>query len=467
MIRQNCFLLLLAVFVSPSAFAAWTVTETNRTNKVVYYSLANENWEFPAEHDIKATDKCLKVDFTSGIKFKGAAPCAIDFSVIDGGYKVVQFSANGRIVTPLRTSVTEFIAPDCSTLGGTEAFLNNDKLVRVSLSTAGSVTLINDGVFIGCANLAEFSPRTIMNAGGIGREMFSGCASLTGRFEFPQCKSFSNKGVFNGASAVEEIVAPNVTSVGQAVFSGCASLTNLVLSPSLEWFRQNSFAGTALSRDAVQRLLAPTLTTIGAWQSGSASWLGGCFSNSLNLEGELVWNLPNLTEKAVPSSCFETTNLEKILFRSPVDVFESNAFYDKRADKAAVEIYVHPDVPTKIKRNAFGKYFPPYNRLYPADNFDAWIAALDQDDAHLIIRKEDFNNTAWVPKVTNNVRNWKMMAEAMITDAQMCTNEGTEKDIVLKVHDSRVIAFLYLYGSSGGRCWILKTPNKATSLLVR
>lgn len=464
--KVTLLVVLAAVFTAMNSNAAWTYVETNETTKVHQGVISNEVWAFYAERS-KTSDTDLTVNTENGLENILSQDAPIDFTEIDGGYKVVAFA--GKQPLALRTYVTEFVAPHCTKLTGSDLFNGNTKLTRVVCREDGLPEIAGDRMFLNCSNLKEIVPNKI---GGedVKLNMFDGCSSLSGRLEFPECILFRTKNNFNNCSLLQEVVAPNVTELPQAAFSECSSLTNVQLSASLSVIGVKAFANSGISTDAVNRFLNSGVTQIGKYQSsGGGSWQSESFCGC-NLPGEIVWNLPSLETNVVPNRCFKGAVLNKIVFKTPIDTFEGEAFYGVKASGGkATELYMPAKVPAEIKKNAFMTAVP-YAKVYLSENHEEWIRVLGEEgNDHIVITREEWEDEdrAWTSDVNTSMDTWNDITTRMAHDETMCKKEGSGNSAVFTVYDKNVIAFAMVYGSSGGHCWILRIPEKGFSVILR
>ena len=454
------------IALSLSLEASWVYTETNTVdNGVSKGFITDGKWTFYAQRE-KGSVLDIKINATNGISFDSDEPAEIDFSEIEGGYRITEFNA-GRSDSPLRHFATKVIAPHCVKMDGSDGFKNNLNLTTVELSSDPLPQLVGDRLFYYCSNLREFSPRRIAGT-SVRTGLFQGCSSLAGKLEFPSSTQFVGKDNFNGCSSLQEVEAPNVKVLPQACFSGCASLTNVILSSSIDQIGVNAFYGTAIPTEVAQRILANSVTLLGKYQTSKDFYQGGCFSLCTGLSGKLVWQMPNLITNVVPSACFSGAVLGKMVFKTPIDTFEGEAFFNTcGADGAATELYLHKQVPALVSKKAFMRISAPYTKVYVSGNIDGWLDAIEKNADHNFIRKEDFQNREWAGSKHTSINGWDGITNVMAKDATMCKKEGSGNAAVFTVLDKRVIAFAFVYGSSGGGCWILDPRTDGMQLKVR
>lgn len=448
-----------------SSDAAWTYTETEVVNGTGKGSITDGVWTFYAERAKGATDE-LTVDASKGMSINPAQPAKIDFSEIEDGYKVVKFVGVRNTQSPLVLYTTEFIAPHCVNLSGQEIFFGSTTLTKIQLREDAVITLGSDRMFKNCTSLSSFSPRKIAN-GTLQIDMFSGCSSLDGAFELTECTTIRGSAFF-GCSKLGGIKAENAVSIEQSSFADCSSLSNVVMSSNIETIGVSAFSGTAISAEVAESLLGESVTLIGKYKADKLFYEGLCFRGCTAMFGELVWKMPNLATNVVPSECFKNAVLGKIVFKTPIDTFESAAFYNVRAkDNAATELYLHGQVPAQIKNNAFMRHDPPYTKVYIPDNYENWLDVIEEDKNHILIRKADFQNRGWTQNKHSSVGGWDGITKIMANDTSMCKKDGSGNSAVFEVFDKHVIGFAFVYGSSGGGCWILKKPETGFKVIVR
>jgi hypothetical protein len=442
-----------------SSQAGWTYTETETVvNGVSKGHITDGVWTFYAERAKGVADE-LTVDASKGMSIDPAQPAKIDFSEIEGGYKVVKFVGVRNTQSPLVLYTTEFIAPHCTNLSGQEIFYpgnaKNTTLTKIQLREDVAVTLGNDRMFCNCTYLTSFTPKKIAGT-SLRTEMFDGCSSLEGEFEFPECTSFA-KEVFNGCAKLGGIKAENAISIGQSSFNGCSSLSNIVLSSSVEYIGNYAFKGCSkITAEFVQGILHKGLKRLG----NSATDRHGCFLDCTGLTGSLVWNLPNLITNAVPNVCFSgCTSLERVEIKSPVSVIGTSAFFNL---KKGAEVYL-PNEPISVyESHAVATGDAPFPRVYIGGDINSQLAKMYAFNNNLI-KKEEFNDTTWKSVLPNqsSVTRDKIVNDKMLKDETMCSK--VDGKVVVK--DRNVVAFIM--GNTNNGCWILKKPEIGFKVIVR
>lgn len=459
-IRCLAGLAVMTLAIVSSAEAAWVYTETNTVaNGVSQGSLTDGVWTFYATRaKNSATD--LSVDAKKGMSIATESLAPIDFTEVvnqDGSasYKVVSFAfALGNRASPLAPYITEFVAPDCTSLSGEGCFKSCTNLKKIILNenaTAGSGRM-----FEGCSSLAELYPRRFPSSGSFS---FSGCSSLAGRIELYEATSVASS-MFNGCSLLEEIVAPKATAVGERGFQNCSGLTNVVLSAQLEKLQDWAFDGcTELCEESIRRLLHKGLAQ---WGNNTTTNIRGGFSGCLGLM-ELVLDIPNLATNVVPSDCFKNcSSLGRVDFKSDIAEIRGAAFYDI---KPGAELYMPAAVPSLYGGAAVATQNAPYPRIYLQDNFDGWLDVMYVDAKNHVIRRSEFNDASWVSKHRSDLT-WSgvnPVRSKMLADTTMTVEN---EDGTVKILDNKVLGFITWDNNKAG-CWILKAPKPGMSVIVR
>jgi hypothetical protein len=310
-------------------------------------------------------------------------------------------------------------------------------------------------MFCNCTYLTSFTPKKIAGT-SLRTEMFDGCSSLEGEFEFPECTSFA-KEVFNGCAKLGGIKAENAVKIGQYLFQGCSSLSNIVLSSSVEEIGNYAFKGCSkITAEFVQGILHKGLKRLG----NSATDRHGCFQDCTGLTGSLVWNLPNLITNAVPNVCFSgCTSLERVEIKSPVSVIGTSAFFNL---KKGAEVYL-PNEPISVyESHAVATGDAPFPRVYIGGDINSQLAKM-YAFVNNLIKKEEFNDTTWKSVLPNqNSVKWdKIVNGKMLKDETMCSK--VDGKVVVK--DRNVVAFIM--GNTNNGCWILIKPELGFKVIVR
>ena len=449
---RHAVLFAAAGLFATSSDASWTYTETNTVvNGVSKGHITDGVWTFYAERAKGVADE-LTVDASKGMSIDPAQPAKIDFSEIEGGYKVVKFVGVRNTSSLLVLYTTEFIAPHCTNLSGQEIFYpgnaKNTTLTKIQLREDAEITLGNDRMFRNCTSLSSFSPRKIANK-TLNTDMFSGCSALEGEFEFSECTEFKGS-VFNGCSKIGGIKAENAVSIGQSSFAGCSSLSNIVLSSAVSAVGNFAFSGCSkITTEFVQGILNKGLTRLG----NSETSREGCFQNCSGLTGTLVWNCPNVT--VIPKYCFSgCSSLERVEIKFYVSEIQLQAFFDL---KESAEIYL-PEIPVEVYgAHAIARSSAPFPRVYLSGDIQIWLEKMYGDIKNHLIRKSEFGDTSWVSKNRDDVTWGRNMGTMVKRDTTMY-EDG-------KVKDKNVVAFIM--GNTNNGCWILKKPEPGFKVIVR
>ena len=466
-------LLAVLALLPVSGYCAWTYTETNTVaNGVSHGYITDEVWTFYASR-AKGSEKELTVDASKGVSIDPKELAVINFTEIKDEFKVVAFYGWRNNLSPLRQYATEFIAPDCTTFGGEEAFYKNINLRKVvfrenenePLKISGNV----NNCFGGCTSLDDFRPRQIK---GVLGSMFNNCSNLEGRFEI-EGNGGTSIGAFSGCAKLGEIELKNIDTFSQGAFSGCTSLSNIVYDTPIAYIGNYAFRNcTKITTEFVQSLLGENLVRWG--NSITDRW--GCFMGCTGLTGTIVIDLPNLVTNVVPNQCFHgCSSLERVVIKSKnlCDIGDE-AFY---AISKGAEVVM----PKNVIKGRFGRqavwnnneqYNVPYPKICLIGDVEAYLDKINE--THYIIRKADFENSAWVHHdLALGVGVIKPSYDYMITtmrkDGAMCTITTVDGKNKVKLLDKRIVGFIY-YRSSSARengCWILAEPKLGLTVTVR
>ena len=446
----------------------WTYVETTTSNPnnkgqtsgSGYVTDENEIWKFVATRALGTFN--LSLSGIGGATFNDPGEkTALNFTKItdaeNNEYAAVALnsllshygSGTNPDIINYRDKVTEIIAPNCTSISGEGAFYLCTSLTNAVF--AKGLTISNGRTFQGCSSLVDFAPREFKS---LHISVFESCSSLKGSFVLSESKSLSNS-TFRYCSSLEEVLAPQATTIGEYVFSGCSSITNIVLGSPVISINRGAFEKCPkLKTEFVQSLLTSSLTTL--WKYENSLHKGLVFSGCTGLEGDLVWDLKNLTTNVVPQEIFKNcNNLSSVTFKTPVSKFYSNAF--RSESTGGIRIYMHAEPPFSYESCAVMSASAPYPKVYLKDNFNEWLAVMEENRDDLI-RKEAFND----PSKYSGTKNWATITTCMAKDAAMCTKDNG----VVDVNDKDVIGFIMFDNAKGG-CWILKKPKDGLRVIVR
>ena len=460
LLKYAMLLSAFGLFPALSHGAGWRYEDGKLTDGV---------WSFPAT--LQKNGINLEVNAKLGTS-SATTPCVIDFSQIEGGYKVTKFgqfssyhgkypdNSNGTQLYEHRGLITEFIAPHCTAISGEACFRYCANLTKVVLAEGVNIP---GRTFEGCKSLVELEPRKFA---GILNDAFLDCSSLKGKIENTakgtdeEPASFGSN-AFSGCSSLEEVVAENVKILNERVFKGCSSLTNIVLSPQIRTINKWAFDGCAkLTTENVQRILHKGLEKLGGTNGKE---LKGGFTGCKGLTGTLVWEFTGLSTNVVPEDCFNgCDSLERVDFKTPVTEFRAAAFYNL---KPGAEFHMTVEAPKVFASRATMTTTAPYPKVYLKGNSPAW---LNKNAYENIILKDAFNNES-----KYSIRNkfeWSTIRAIMKKDTDMCSYDETENKIT--VNKRGVLGFLMYKQTSSGKttqagCWILKEPKAGLSVIVR
>lgn len=445
-----------------SSDAAWTYTETNILNninstciprelyngKVGVGYITDDNWTFHAFRSIDANDRDIYVDASRWEEIKEEKTAPINFSEINEGFKVVYFVGVKANTSLIKKYATELVAPECSNLAGENSFVGSEVLTNVTLCATEAVLFRNDRLFQSCTKLVSFTPNKIAGT-SLRTEMFNGCSSLEGEFEFPECTSFA-RNVFNGCAKLGGIKAENAISVGQTSFQGCSSLSNIVLSSFVESVGNYAFKGCSkITTEFVHGILHKGLKQLG----NSATDRKGCFQDCTGLTGSLVWDCPNVT--VIPQECFSgCSSLGRVEIKSYVSEIQLKAFFNL---KESAEIYL-PEIPVEVYgAHVIAGSSAPLPRVYLSGDIQIWLEKMYENASNHLIKKEEFGDTSWVSKHRNDVT-WGRNMGIMVKGDTTMYEDG-------KVKDKNVVGFIM--GNTNNGCWILKKPETGFKVIVR
>jgi hypothetical protein len=347
--------------------------------------------------------------------------------------------------------------------------------------------------FAGCSALVNFSPRSFKVCNPIKGDVFSGCKKLAGKFVFDACTTVGDS-VFNGCEALEEVSMPVAGKISYNMFKGCLSLekvympsalsiggsafenteklTDLTVSPNLEQIASAAFKNsTGLPPDFFNRIAGRQLKYFG---SKDFKTMGSEFLGCTSLTS-LIWNFPNLETNVVNSSCFSgCSSLGKVVFKTPVDEIQANAFINIRE---GAEIYLPKEVPGAVGQWVIGiKKADKSNPVawpkafVPDETKDQWLEAMGRTCCYF--KKEQFNVNDATAYGKNHVDyahiSLAHALEIMKRDTDMCTYDSEK--LILK--DNRVVGFVFAQKSKGSSaeyygCWVLRAPESGFQVIVR
>ena len=490
-LKNRFILAALVAAMGLTVNAGWVYTKTGTNDKGVEVGvLSDDNWSFGVTcNDRDDGTKGLSIDCTlEGFECRATEPCPIDFtSGITGqegaSYKVVEF-VRGRVNncsgSPMTEDhlklITEFIAPDCISIGHSgvgKQFKGASNLRKVQFS---SELKIAKGAYIfqDCVALKDFSPRTIRFNADVGY-LFKGCKNLGGDFEIYEKTSVCN-GMFEG-TLVGKVTALNATTIGEYAFQNCSNFSNLVTNCKVDSIGRKAFFNCPkIDMEFVTKMLHKELKRLGNEKTGERSEI---FSGCTGIEGEFVWNLPQIDTNIVPTKCFkDCTNITKVIFKTPIEEMREEAFLNL---KEGAEIYLPSQVPSSFGRSAVGNCRKKQNKAdiiatrWPkvylsAETKDEWLTVMGQNNR--VIRKENFNvvDKPCVEGTSPNnyqIDNTRATAvEIMAMDTDMCKLEDNK----VTVYDRNVIGFVFLkknYASEYYGCWVMKLPEDGFKVIVR
>lgn len=469
LLLQFCLMVSSQTLFAEEAF--WTYNETNTVQNGTSHGYITDNvWTFYAER-AKGSEKELTVNASKGVSINTEALAKIDFTKINYGFKVVAFYGWRNASSPLCKYVTEFIAPHCTTFGGEDTFSGNTNLTRVEFCKDEPLNISSvNRCFLSCVNLVDFRPRQIKGSVG---SMFNNCSNLEGRFEI-EGNGGTPSGVFAGCVKLGEIELKNIDTFSQDAFSGCTSLSNIVYDTPIANIGNSAFKNcTKITTEFVQSLLGKNLVRWG----NSPTDRKHCFDGCTGLTGTIVIDLPNLVTNVVPYRCFYgCSSLERVVIKSKnlCDI-DKEAFY-------AISNGAEVVMPKNVIKGRFGEmavlnndskaYNVPYPKICLIGDVEAYLDKINE--THHIIRKADFENSAWVHHdLASGVGGSKPSYDDVITtmskDEAMCTITKVDGKNKVKLLDKRIVGFIYYQKGSikTTGCWILAEPKLGFTVTVR
>lgn len=477
--------LILAALVAAMGLtvnAGWVYTKTGTNDKGVEKGvLSDDNWSFGVT--MNGTNE-LTVDCSlEGFECKATGPCPIDFStgITDSEgikYQVVAYKRgkSSKMTAECLLKISKFIAKDCKSLGGHgEGYDFNGASNLQKVEFNDDLEIAKGGyIFQDCVALKDFSPRTIRFNADVGY-LFKGCKNLGGDFEIYEKTSVC--GVMFCGTLVGKVTALNATTIGKSAFQDCCNFSNLVTNCKVEYIGSWAFLNCPkIDMEFVTKMLHKELKRLGNEKTGERI---GIFSGCTGIEGELVWNLPQIDTNIVPNQCFkDCTNITKVIFKTPIDEMREEAFLNL---KEGAEIYLPSQVPSSFGRSAVGNCRIKQNKtdtittLWPkvylsAETKDEWLTVMGQNNR--VIRKENFNvvDKPCVEGIAPNhyqvSTNRATAVAIMAMDTDMCKLE----DDRVTVYDRNVIGFVFLkknYASEYYGCWVMKQPEDGFKVIVR
>jgi hypothetical protein len=454
-LKNRFILAALVAAMGLTVNAGWVYTKTGTNDKGVEVGvLSDDNWSFGVTRKNGTNE--LTVDCSlEGFECRATEPCPIDFTsgITDSEgikYQVVAYKRgkSSKMTAECLAKISKFIAKDCKSLGG-----HGDGYDFSGASNLQKVEF-NDDLFIAkggyifqdCVALKDFSPRTIRFNSEVGY-LFKGCKNLGGDFEIYEINEKTSvcNGMFLG-TLVGKVTALNATTIGQYAFQDCCNFSNLVTNCKVEYIGRWAFLNCPkIDMEFVTKMLHKELKRLGNEKTGERI---GIFSGCTGIEGELVWNLPQIDTNIVPNQCFkDCTNITKVIFKTPIDELRSHALCNL---KEGAEIYLPPEVPILFAEASVGNLvitktqndpIPPISwpKVYISDNVDEWIEKMGSNNC--LLKREDFNKKDWTgtDPLSTYTHNWELVSRVMAADQSMCKKEND----LITVYDRHIVGFLY------------------------
>ena len=437
----------------------WTLHATLAASSSENLNVNGAQGEFNGE-----SDKVYPIDLTEIYDNNGNRYYAVSykaFSSHSGKYN--QKTQKGSALYESIERLSAFIAPKCKTVSENGCFKNCKNLVKVHLDD--EVSFSDDRPFSGCSMLNDFTPRKLMVT-SLKTEFFSGCSSLAGEINLPQCTTIGSK-AFSGCKLLEKVVIPKVTSINNSAFSSCSDLKEVETSTSLTVIGSAVFSGcSSLRGDCVRTLLHKGITRLG----NSNSDIKDIFQNCTSFNGALIWDFPNITVYSkngvdypinmVGAGFFSgCSQLESVHFKTPVFEIRDGAFAEIAP---GAEVYLHKDVVSEYYPSAISRKTAPFPKIVLPDTEEAWLAVIGVNN--FVLERKDFNNFSWEktidPNASTKTGYWSDIVRMMMMDEEMCGKETIDGRDCPVPRDKRIIAFVYFTSTSnpGCGCWVLRAP---------
>ena len=485
-LKNRFILAALVAAMGLTANAGWEYAKTGTNDKGVEVGvLSDDNWSFGVTcKDRNDGTKGLSIDCTlEGFECRATESCPIDFStgITDSEgikYQVVAYKRgkSSKMTAECLLKISKFIAKDCKSLGGHgEGYDFNGASNLQKVEFNDDLEIAKGGyIFQDCVALKDFSPRTIRFNSDVGY-LFKGCKNLGGDFEIYEKTSVCN-GMFWG-TLVGKVTALNATTIGEYAFQDCCNFSNLVTNCKVNSIGRKAFFNCPkIDMEFVTKMLHKELQRLGNEKQDERKEI---FSGCTAIEGELVWNLPQIDANIVPNQCFkDCKNITKVNFKTPIEEMREEAFLNL---KEGAEIYLPTQVPSVFGRSAVGNCRKKQNKddtiatLWPkvylsTETKDEWLTVMGQNNC--VIRKENFNaqDGALIEGTPPNgyqIANTRATAvEIMAMDTDMCKLEDNK----VTVYDRNVIGFVFLkknYAYEYYGCWVMKLPEDGFKVIVR
>ena len=453
------FSMLVCASFSLSIEAAWTYTETEDKNGVGPGTISDGKWTLTAKR-IAKNSMNLKVYAEAGKATGPSELSPMDFTEIEGGFKVVTIGKIFGHLTECKEKISELIAPDCMTIeGGTGfGFGGCSKLTKVVLSPEFSS--FESKVFSGCVELAVFSPSEL-KVKTIPYQAFLNCNKLATDFTCDNLVTISDY-AFQNCVSLKKIDAPNLEEISIKGFLDCTGLIS-VKSKSLRLLGAQAFSGcTALDFD-LKDILGPSLEFLGNTNKNLKT-ISGSFLGCSSLKGPLVWDFPNLNPNIVHTNCFKNcTSLSSVVFKTSVEEIQNGAFL---SIAPGAQLFMHKEPPKMFSAQAIGNKKGPYPKIYiGGDTYDDWVEAIRVDNC--MILKGDFNK--WNGTIGGKAKSWKDVAELMESDSAMCTVAGDDTVALIGEEKRHVQAFVISADEKGNLYgfWVIKNPDSGFRVSIR
>ena len=272
--------------------------------------------------------------------------------------------------------------------------------------------------------------------------------------------------LYNSKERLSEFIAPHCTALDGGSnngynFNGCTALTNVVLNEEgVSDIPQNAFRDCSALVDIFPRSFR-NCTYLYSWAFSGCGKLAGKLDFPLiTYTGEGAFNMCKALEEVSvpavtnfgPKAFFGCSSIGKLVFKTPIAKFQSNAFY---GIKPGAEVYMHKEPPTFFGENAVARLANgnAYPRIYLKGNEEAWLNKMRENNT--VILKGDFNDEETLTKY----------AKYMVMDGSLCRYDDSKR---VELTERGVVGFLYKSNNEGQHgAWIFRVPQKGFSISVR
>ncbi len=272
--------------------------------------------------------------------------------------------------------------------------------------------------------------------------------------------------LYNSKERLSEFIAPHCTALDGGSnngynFNGCTALTNVVLNEEgVPDMPQGAFCNCSALVDISPRSFR-NCKYLYSWAFSGCEKLAGKLDFPLiTYTGEGAFNMCKALEEVSvpavtnfgPKAFFGCSSIGKLVFKTPIAKFQSNAFC---GIKPGAEVYMHKEPPIDfgalaVARLANGNAYP---RIYLKGNEEAWLNKMRENNT--VVLKENFNAEATL----------QTYAKYMVMDTSLCRYDDSNR---VELTERGVVGFLYKSTNEGKHgAWIFRVPQKGFSISVR